>query len=90
MTKRSANRGGCRLNGEIIGRGHNFTRKNKTPLFTLKLKRIRQSQLAPCWRLEDCELFVTLKPCPIAERFCASQKVTFGAFRPKAGTAIPL
>ena len=69
------------LNGEIIGRGHNLREKEA----------IRQAnQHLGSWRLEDCELFVTLEPCPMcsgAMILARLKKVTFGAFDPKAGTA---
>ena len=79
------------LNGEIIGRGHNLREKEQDAMLHAEIKAIRQAnQHLGSWRLEDCELFVTLEPCPMcsgAMILARLKKVTFGAFDPKAGTA---
>ena len=79
------------LNGEIIGRGHNLREKEQDATLHAEIKAIRQAnQHLGSWRLEDCELFVTLEPCPMcsgAMILARLKKVTFGAFDPKAGTA---
>lgn len=79
------------LNGEIIGRGYNLREKEQDATLHAEIKTIRQAnQHLGSWRLEDCELFVTLEPCPMcsgAMILARLKKVTFGAFDPKAGTA---
>ena len=79
------------LNGEIIGRGHNLREKEQDATLHAEIKAIRQAnQHLGSWRLEDCELFVTLEPCPMcsgAMILARLKKVTFGAFDSKAGTA---
>lgn len=79
------------LNGEIIGRGHNLREKEQDATLHAEIKAIRQAnQHLGSWRLEDCELFVTLEPCPMcsgAMILARLKKVTFGAFDPKVGTA---
>ena len=79
------------LNGEIIGRGHNLREKEQDATLHAEIKAIRQAnQHLGSWRLEDCELFVTLEPCPMcsgAMILARLKKVTFGAFDPKSGTA---
>ena len=79
------------LNGEIIGRGHNLREKEQDATLHAEIKAIRQAnQHLGSWRLEDCELFVTLEPCPMcsgAMILARLKKVIFGAFDPKAGTA---
>ena len=79
------------LNGEIIGRGHNLREKEQDATLHAEIKAIRQAnQHLGSWRLEDCELFVTLEPCPMcsgAMILARLKKVTFGAFDPTAGTA---
>ena len=79
------------LNGEIIGRGHNLREKEQDATLHAEIKAIRQAnQYLGSWRLEDCELFVTLEPCPMcsgAMILARMKKVIFGAFDPKAGTA---
>ena len=79
------------LNGEIIGRVHNLREKEQDATLHAEIKAIRQAnQHLGSWRLEDCELFVTLEPCPMcsgAMILARMKKVVFGAFDPKAGTA---
>ena len=79
------------LNGEIIGRGHNLREKEQDATLHAEIKAIRQAnQHLGSWRLEDCELFVNLEPCPMcsgAMILARMKKVVFGAFDPKAGTA---
>ena len=79
------------LNGEIIGRGHNLREKEQDATLHAEIKAIRQAnQHLGSWRLEDCELFVTLEPCPMcsgAMILSRMKRVVFGAFDPKAGTA---
>lgn len=79
------------LNGEIIGLGHNLREKEQDATLHAEIKAIRQAnQHLGSWRLEDCELFVTLEPCPMcsgAMILARMKKVVFGAFDPKAGTA---
>ena len=79
------------LNGEIIGRGHNLREKEQDATLHAEIKAILQAnQHLGSWRLEDCELFVTLEPCPMcsgAMILARMKKVIFGAFDPKAGTA---
>ena len=79
------------LNGEIIGRGYNLREKEQDATLHAEIKAIRQAnQHLGSWRLEDCELFVTLEPCPMcsgAMILARLKKVTFGAFDSKAGTA---
>lgn len=82
------------LNGEIIGRGHNCRETTGDPTMHAEIVAIREAaQSLSSWRLEDCELYVTLEPCPM----CAGaiiqsriERVVFGAFDPKAGCAATL
>lgn len=77
--------------GKIIGRGHNLRELEQDATLHAEIKAIRQAnQYLGSWRLEECELFVTLEPCPMcsgAMILARLKKVTFGAFDPKAGTA---
>jgi tRNA(adenine34) deaminase len=76
-------------NGEIIGRGHNLRETNADPTAHAEMIAIKEaSQTLEAWRLTDCELYVTLEPCPM----CAGailqsriRRVIFGAHDPKAG-----
>jgi len=79
------------MNGEIIGAGHNCRENENDPTMHAEIVAIRAaSKHLKSWRLTDCELFVTLEPCPM----CAGaiiqsriKRVIFGAFDPKAGCA---
>ena len=77
--------------GEILGRGGNRTVRDQDPTAHAEILAIREaSQALGSWRLEGCELFVTLEPCAM----CAGaivvarlDRVTFGAWDEKAGMA---
>lgn len=79
------------LGDQIIGRGHNLRELEQDATLHAEMKAIRQANRhLNNWRLEDCELFVTLEPCPMcsgAVILSRVKRVVFGAFDPKAGTA---
>ena len=78
-------------NGEVIGRGHNLRESTLDPTAHAEIIAIRQaSETIGAWRLTDCDLYVTLEPCPM----CAGailqariRRVVYGASDPKAGCA---
>lgn len=50
--------------GRIVGRGANKTHAKKDGLMHAELVALRQAQKKlQDWRLEDCEVYVTLEPC---------------------------
>ena len=59
---------GCVIvrNGEIVGRGRNRREEKKATSSHAEMEAIAQANetLGP-WRLDDCELYVTLEPCPM-------------------------
>jgi tRNA(adenine34) deaminase len=77
--------------GIILGRGHNLREREKDPTLHAEMIAIRQASAAlGGWRLMDCDLYVTIEPCPM----CAGailqariRRVIFGARDPKAGCA---
>ena len=77
--------------GVIIGRGHNTPVGAHDPSAHAEINALRAAAAASAnYRLDGCELFVTLEPCPM----CAGailqariQRVVFGATDPKAGAA---
>lgn len=79
------------LDNVVIGRGHNSRESSNDPTMHAEIIAIREaSQHIGSWRLENCDLYVTLEPCPM----CAGailqsriKRVIFGAFDPKAGCA---
>ena len=77
--------------GEIIGRGYNRREIDKNPLAHAEIAAISEAAAyLGGWRLIDCELFVTLEPCPMC---CGAiinsriERVIFGAFDRKSGSA---
>ncbi len=50
--------------GEIIGTGYNCREERQSPLGHAELMAIQEaSQRLGSWRLNDCDLYVTLEPC---------------------------
>lgn len=76
--------------GEIIGRGYNLREVEQDATLHAEIKAIREAnKYLKSWRLEDCELYVTLEPCPMCSGAIINSRiktVIFGAFDPKAGT----
>ena len=59
---------GCVIvrNGEIVGRGRNRREEKRSTASHAEMEAIAQANEAlGTWRLEDCELYVTLEPCPM-------------------------
>ncbi|HEX2937742.1 MAG TPA: nucleoside deaminase [Ruminiclostridium sp.] len=78
----------CR-NGEIISFGHNRREAGKNALFHAEIEAINNAcRFLGGWRLEGCELYVTLEPCPMCAGAIINSRiktVIFGAKDPKAG-----
>ena len=77
--------------GEVIGRGYNLREVNGDPTAHAEIVAIREaaSRLGG-WHLDDCELYVTLEPCPMCAGAIINsriKRVIFGAFDKKAGSA---
>lgn len=76
--------------GEIVGRGFNKREYGKSPLTHAELIAIDEaSRKLGGWRLIDCELFVTLEPCPMCAGAIINsriERVIFGAYDKKAGS----
>lgn len=75
--------------GEVVAVGRNRREAEKSALCHAELEAIQNACTAlGGWRLWECELFVTLEPCPMCAGAILNarlQKVTFGAFDPKNG-----
>ncbi len=57
---------GCVIvcNDKIIARGHNVRETKKTPLGHAEIVAIgKASKKLDKWRLEDCDIYITLEPC---------------------------
>lgn len=76
-------------NGEIIARGHNMREQKKNALSHAEIEVINLAcQKLNTWRLDDCELYVTLEPCPMCTGAIINARiktVVFGAFDNAAG-----
>ena len=78
-------------NGQVIGRGANRTVRDQDPTAHAEVLAIREAARAlGSWRLDGCELVVTLEPCAMcagAIVLARLDRVTFGAWDDKAGMA---
>jgi tRNA(adenine34) deaminase len=78
-------------NGEIIGRGFNLRETSLDPTAHAEMIAIRQaSEYLQAWRLLDCQLYVTLEPCPMCAGAIVQSRipqVIYGTTDPKAGCA---
>lgn len=76
-------------NGEIIATGRNRRELDKNALCHAEIEAIDKAcRLLHGWRLWECELYVTLEPCPMCAGAILNarlQKVTYGARDPKNG-----
>lgn len=76
---------------KIISRGYNRRNIDKNTLSHAELNAIKKaSKRLGDWRLDDCEMYVTLEPC----QMCAGaivqsriKKIYIGSMNPKAGSA---
>lgn len=77
--------------GEIVGEGRNRREAVKTALSHAELIAIQDACMRlNGWRLWECEMYVTLEPCPMCAGAILNariKKVTFGAYDPKNGAA---
>ncbi len=75
--------------GEVVAVGRNRRETVKDALSHAEIEAIRSACAAlGGWRLWECEMYVTLEPCPMCAGAILNarlQKVTFGAFDPKNG-----
>ena len=76
-------------NGKLIAADFNHREQQKNALCHAELSVIEKAcQQCGGWRLEDCELFVTLEPCPMCAGAAINarlKRVVFGAYDPKNG-----
>jgi len=75
--------------GEIVGEGRNRREQGKSALLHAELEAIAAACAAlGGWRLWECELYVTLEPCPMCAGAIINARiplVVYGAKDPKAG-----
>ena len=59
---------GCVIvrNGQVVGRGRNRREESQSTASHAEMEAIAQANgRLGTWRLDDCELYVTLEPCPM-------------------------
>ena len=82
---------GCVIvrDGAIIGRGRNRREEKQAVSAHAELEAMAQANAAvSSWRLEGCELYVTLEPCPMCAGAIINsriRRVVYGAADTKAG-----
>ena len=74
---------------QVVGRGFNLREQTQDPTSHAEMIALREAaKNEASWRLENCQLYVTLEPCPM----CAGailqsrlKRLVYGASDPKAG-----
>lgn len=76
-------------NSEVIATGHNLREEKQNALSHAEIEAINLAcQKLGSWRLDDCELYVTLEPCPMCTGAIINARiktVIFGAYDSKMG-----
>ena len=77
-------------NGEIIARGKNEREAKRNALSHAEIEAINNAcKNTGSWRLEDCEMYVTLEPCPMCAGAIINSRIKtliFGAYDSKMGS----
>lgn len=80
--------------GKVIASAYNMIEKKKDATCHAEILAIKKAcKKLGDWRLDDCELFVTLEPCAMCAGAIVNsriKKVYFGAYENKSGCAISL
>ena len=75
--------------GEIVGRGRNRREEKQSALSHAETEAIAQANAAlGSWRLDGCQLYVTLEPCPMCAGAILNARISrvwFGARDPAMG-----
>lgn len=78
-------------NSQVIGRGYNLRETTLSPTAHAEMIAIFEaSKYLHAWRLLECQLYVTLEPCPMCAGAIVQsriEQVIYGAPDPKAGCA---
>ena len=77
--------------GKVIASGYNKVESSNIATEHAEIVAIRKAcKKLGGWRLDGCEMFVTLEPCPMCAGAIVNariKKVYFGAYEPKSGSA---
>lgn len=78
--------------GEIVGEGRNMREKAKNALAHAEIMAIDEAcRTLGGWRLPECDIYVTLEPCPMCCGAIINSRidnVIFGAYDVKSGSAV--
>ncbi|SMG28357.1 tRNA(adenine34) deaminase [Dethiosulfovibrio salsuginis] len=76
---------------QVIGRGRNKRRLHHDPTAHAEIVAIREAgEFLKSWNLSDCELYVTLEPCPMCAGAIVQSRIrrlVYGCADPKAGAS---
>ncbi len=76
--------------GKIISKGRNRREKEKNALAHAEIEAINKAcEALGSWRLDGCEMYVTLEPCPMCTGAILAarlSRVVFGAYDERAGS----
>lgn len=84
---------GCVIvkDGKVIARAYNRKEEKKCAIAHAEILAIEKaSRKIGDWRLDGCEMYVTLEPCPMCAGAIANariKKLFFGAYERKSGSA---
>lgn len=77
--------------GSIVAEGCNFKERENCAVRHAEIVALeRAAKVLGNWWLEDCEVYVTLEPCPMCAGAMINsriKRVVFGAYDPKTGAA---
>ena len=77
--------------GKVIAKAFNLIERKQSATSHAEIIAINKAcKKLKSWRLLDCEMYVTLEPCPMCAGAIANariRKVYFGAYEPKSGSA---
>lgn len=75
--------------GIIIGRGHNLKESNGDPIEHAEIVAIKEAcKSIGDWRLNGCEMYVTLEPCPMCTSAIVQSRISrlyIGTFNKELG-----
>ena len=79
-------------NGKVIGVGRNRREKGRNAVLHAEIEAIESAcRTVGSWRLQGCELFVTLEPCPMCAGAIMNarlDRLVFGAYDENGGFII--
>lgn len=85
---------GCVIvkDNKIIARGHNVRESKNSPIGHAEIEAINKaSKKLKSWRLEGCDIYITLEPCIMCSGAIIQSRIEniyFGASDPKGGALI--